>query len=234
MKFSPGCNCCACDAILIVTGCGGTALAGRAITLSQGGDTKGTCTTADGTGGTTLGRCTVTLPSGSYDVSIPASDNYAAFTGSLSHSCPSAGPTTFNLAADSTHACGPSCHCSPVPTTIFVSGQNVAGTFTDTGLWNTPPAGWPGTSTGGGWFLQNPHPVSGVDVYYRVQCSTNTTTSGTVGGLVVLSKPVGGGAETRYWFLPDDHATCSPFHYPLGFQTPGGPVATSTAWDITG
>lgn len=138
MRFSPGCKCCACDKAFFTYGCAGVGVPGRAITVTQAGDTKGTCTTADGTGGTTLGGCVISLPPGTYDYSIAGGDGFAGATGSFIHTCPSAAATSVNLSPASTHVCIPDACNYPIPKTL-TSGSH---TLTYAGHIAGPTESW--------------------------------------------------------------------------------------------
>lgn len=132
-KNNPGCPCCECDRTLSVVGCNTTGIAGKVVTLKQGGVTIATCTSADGTGGTTLGQCTISLADGTYDVSVPAGDGFAAFSGTITHSCPTGGTSTIGLLPDASNVCVPHC-VYPVPRVIHMTNGMGSHAFTYTGI----------------------------------------------------------------------------------------------------
>lgn len=100
-----------------VRGCASTGVAGALIELRQSGVLIDSCTTGDGTGGTTLGRCVLTVPAGSYDITItgPSGAGFAVHTSTASIA--GTKTTTTSLAADSSHICWSCCN-TPLPMTF--------------------------------------------------------------------------------------------------------------------
>ena len=116
-----------------------TGVAGAVIELRQSGTLIASCTTADGTGGTTLGECTMTVPAGSYDITItgPTGKGFATQTFTASATT----LTTRTLTADASHVCVGSLCNFPIPKTLFTT--DTLGTHTLT--WNGTI--WEGTAT---------------------------------------------------------------------------------------
>jgi hypothetical protein len=122
----------------VKNGCDGSLLAGAVVTLQQGGVTIATCTTGDGTGLTALGQCTLSVPSGTYDVTI-AHEGYTTYSDTLTLS--GSLLTTVTLAIATGAICVSGC-CSgtsiALPSELVITDDN--GTWTAS--YDSTVAGW--------------------------------------------------------------------------------------------
>jgi hypothetical protein len=221
-----------------VNGCGGAALAGAVVTLKQGGVTIATCTTGDGTGGTTLGQCTVSVPSGSYDVTIAAS-GYSSYTNTLSISGTTT--TTVTLTADASHVCFTAGCCTAImPKTLILTYDSGTISLTYTtdvfGDGSNIP-GWIGYDNFSTGLIRTAG--SGTPVYCATfsGCDGVSYTSGTVGVVFILYCSFGQWKLEEHW-IPcnclSDKGTCPTapdFHgYDVsgaGTSCPGGAACLS-------
>ena len=146
-RFAAECATCSITWSFHVTGCNSANISGAVVVLKQSGVTIATCTT------NTSGVCSMTVPPGTYDVTItpPTSSYYDTYTNTL------AATTNTNVTlSQSTSQCQSTCTtCSVIPNSLSVTGQWVVGgpTVSDTLLWGAPVA--PGYTGGtNGWFGQ--------------------------------------------------------------------------------
>jgi len=208
VRFSPGCRCCNCNRTILVRGCNNVNLAGQVVTLKQGGVTIASCTTD------VTGQCVVSIPAGTYDVSIPAGGGYAAYSGSLTHACPAGGTTTIDRAVDSGHICVSGCGACPAPPTSIAITWSYPPGYTghmyndDTVTWDGAVLAWFGTAVDstefpGNSFVYMFQCISGGLGYTLRRCAPITHSTTGFSGSFNTATP----------------ATCSPFNISnVGFQ----------------
>lgn len=173
-----GCGCC-CGFVVLAVGCTSGAVAGCAVTISQGGTTIGSGTTD------ASGTVRFTVPHGTYDVAItgPSGAGFAVFSASVAFTCTTSDMTyTANLAADSSHVCVSCCNY-PVPKTLTLTDGLGSRTLTysatgTTGIFFTITPGWYASTTyGATTYVTGGGDVctadgSSVPIGYMLQCGT--------------------------------------------------------------